>query len=44
VTGWFGQNIPYPGFAKLSGLYGSAAIIIGMSGTLYLVFKRRGWL
>ena len=44
VTGWFGQNIPYPGFAKLSGLYASAAIIIGMSGTLYLVFKRRGWL
>ena len=44
VTGWFGQNIPYPGFAKFSGLYASAAIIIGMSGTLYVVFKRRGWL
>jgi magnesium transporter len=44
VTGWFGQNIPYPGFAHYSGLYGSAGVIILMSGTLYIVFKRRGWL
>jgi magnesium transporter len=44
VTGWFGQNIPYPGFARYSGLYASAAVIILMSGTLYVVFKRRGWL
>ena len=44
VTGWFGQNIPYPGFARFSGLYASAAIIVLMSGTLYVVFKRRGWL
>ena len=44
VTGWFGQNIPYPGFGRSSGLYLSAAVIILMAGTLYLVFKRRGWL
>jgi magnesium transporter len=44
VTGWFGQNIPYPGFGRYSGLYASATVIIGMAGTLYVVFKRRGWL
>jgi magnesium transporter len=44
VTGWFGQNIPYPGFGRDSGLYGSAAVIIVMSGGLYILFKRRGWL
>ena len=44
VTGWFGQNIPYPGFARYSGLYASAGVIIIMSGGLYIVFKRRGWL
>jgi magnesium transporter len=44
VTGWFGQNIPYPGFGRHSGLYASATVIIVMAGTLYVVFKRRGWL
>jgi magnesium transporter len=44
VTGWFGQNIPYPGFAHQSGLYGSAGVIILASGSLYIMFKRRGWL
>jgi magnesium transporter len=44
VTGWFGQNIPYPGFARDSGLYASAGVIIAMSGTLFIMFKRRGWL
>jgi magnesium transporter len=44
VTGWFGQNIPYPGFGRYSGLYASAAVIVVMAGTLYIVFKRRGWL
>ena len=44
VTGWFGQNIPYPGFASHSGLYASAIMIAVMAGTLYVMFKRRGWL
>jgi len=44
VTGWFGQNIPYPGFARPSGLYASAIMIVVMAGTLYVMFKRRGWL
>jgi magnesium transporter len=44
VTGWFGQNIPYPGFANHSGLYASAITIVVMAGTLYIMFKRRGWL
>jgi magnesium transporter len=44
VTGWFGQNIPYPGFAKSSGLYASAIVIIVLAGMLYVTFKRRNWL
>jgi len=40
----FGQNIPYPGFAKSSGLYASAIVIIVLAGMLYIVFKRRNWL
>jgi magnesium transporter len=41
VTGWFGQNIPYPGFVRSSGLWASAIVTIAMAGTLFVVFKRR---
>ena len=44
VTGWYGQNVPYPGFQSVVGLVSSAVIIILMSGLLYVVFKRKGWL
>jgi magnesium transporter len=44
VTGWFGQNVPYPGFARSSGLYASAVAIVVLAGTLYIMFRRRNWL
>jgi len=44
VTGWFGQNIPYPGFGQLGGLWMSGLGILLLSGVLYLTFKRRDWL
>ena len=44
ITGWFGQNIPYPGFAHASGLWMSALLIAGMTALLYWTFKRRNWL
>ncbi|MFZ2177363.1 MAG: magnesium transporter CorA family protein [Rhodococcus sp. (in: high G+C Gram-positive bacteria)] len=44
VTGWYGQNIPYPGFGHYSGVVASAVIIVATAGLLYVVFKRRGWL
>ena len=44
ITGWFGQNLPYPGFAHTSGLWFSAMLIAFGSGTLYWVFRRRGWI
>ena len=44
VTGWFGQNVPYPGFQDTAGVIASAAIIIVMSVLLYVVFKRKGWI
>ena len=44
VTGWYGQNVPYPGFQSVAGVVGSAAIILITSGLLYVVFKRRGWI
>jgi magnesium transporter len=44
VTGFYGQNVPYPGFGKHSGFVTSVVLLFGISGALYLVFKKRGWL
>lgn len=44
VTGWFGQNIPYPGFENLWGLWQSALLILVGTVGLYLLFKKFDWL
>ncbi|MGZ4602924.1 MAG: magnesium transporter CorA family protein [Kineosporiaceae bacterium] len=44
VTGFFGQNVPYPGFGTTAGFLASAALMVGIAITLYVVFKRHRWL
>ncbi|GGN03352.1 magnesium transporter [Terrabacter tumescens] len=44
VTGWFGQNVPYPGFGRPWGVLFSAAVIAAVAVTLYGVFRRKGWI
>ena len=44
ITGFYGQNLPYPGFGKESGLLASCLLIVGISVLLYVVFKRKDWL
>jgi magnesium transporter len=44
ITGFYGQNIPYPGFSHESGFLTSCAVIVVLSATLYAVFRRKGWL
>jgi magnesium transporter len=44
VTGFYGQNVPYPGFGEMTGFWTSVGIMLGISGVLYLVFKRQDWL
>jgi magnesium transporter len=44
ITGFFGQNVPYPGFGKQSGLWFSLALIAGLAALLYGVFKHKDWL
>jgi Mg2+ and Co2+ transporter CorA len=41
VTGFFGQNVPYPGFDTAAGFIASTLIIIVFSLVLYLIFKRK---
>jgi magnesium transporter len=44
VTGFYGQNVPFPGFAHPAGFWTSTLIIVGMSAVLYVIFRRKGWL
>ncbi|MBO2447047.1 magnesium transporter CorA family protein [Actinomadura barringtoniae] len=44
VTGFYGQNVPYPGFNTHWGFVISTVVIIILSVSLYIVFKLRDWL
>jgi magnesium transporter len=44
ITGFYGQNVPFPGFASEHGLIASSALIVVLSVLLYVVFRRKGWL
>jgi magnesium transporter len=44
VTGFYGQNLPYPGFEQVWGFWTSVGIMLAISVGLYISFKRRDWL
>ena len=44
ITGFFGQNLPYPGFGKHSGLYVMGALLALAVVGLGVLFRRRDWL
>jgi magnesium transporter len=44
ITGFYGQNLPYPGFAAESGVVVSSGLIVALSGGLFVAFRRKDWL
>lgn len=44
ITGWFGQNVPYPSYGTRWGVWISAATILLGSAALWWSFRRRDWL
>ncbi|TMM38076.1 MAG: magnesium transporter CorA family protein [Actinobacteria bacterium] len=44
VTGFFGQNLPFPGFGTEAGLIASSSIMLGLAVTLYIIFWKKKWL
>jgi magnesium transporter len=44
VTGFYGQNLPFPGFAHHSGFVTSSVLIAVLSVSLYVTFRRKDWL
>ncbi|WP_211471872.1 magnesium transporter CorA family protein [Actinocrinis puniceicyclus] len=44
VTGFYGQNVPYPGFSTQAGFWTSTGIMLALSVGLYVAFRLRDWL
>jgi magnesium transporter len=44
ITGFYGQNLPYPGFGTDAGLATSCGLIVGIAVALYVAFRRWDWL
>jgi len=44
VTGFFGQNVGYPGFGSTASFIVSSMIIVAIAIVLYVVFRLKNWL
>ncbi|MEV0406425.1 magnesium transporter CorA family protein [Actinoallomurus sp. NPDC050550] len=44
ITGFYGENVPYPGFGKQWGFASSIVILVITGVALYLVFRKRDWI
>lgn len=44
ITGFYGQNVKFPGIETVAGFIASSALIVMLVILLYVMFKRRDWL
>ena len=44
ITGFYGMNVPYPGFGEPAGVVVAATLQVLLAGLLFGVFRRRRWL
>jgi magnesium transporter len=44
ITGFYGMNVPFPGFGKSWGFIVATTLIVGACVGLYFLFKRQDWL
>jgi magnesium transporter len=44
ITGFFGQNVPYPGFGQQWGFWLSLLSMLLIAVALYATFRRKDWL
>jgi magnesium transporter len=44
ITGFYGQNVTYPGINTVVGFVANSALIVVLVVLLYVMFKRRDWL
>jgi magnesium transporter len=44
ITGFYGMNVPYPGFSEPVGFAISIAVMLASAAILYVVFRRKDWI
>lgn len=44
VTGWFGQNVPYPGNGTVGGFIWSVILVVVPATAVYLIMRRNDWI
>lgn len=44
ITGYYGQNVPYPGYGAWAGFVASSVSIVVLVIALYVNFRSRDWL
>ena len=44
ITGFYGQNVPYPGYGRHWGWITSLVLLVLSTGGLWLFFKRKRWI
>jgi len=44
ITGFYGMNVPYPGFSKQQGFAVSVAIMAVSAVLLYILFRKKDWI
>ncbi|MFC4535591.1 magnesium transporter CorA family protein [Sphaerisporangium dianthi] len=44
ITGFYGQNIPFPGFSREEGFWTSSLLIVVVSWVLYVIFRKKDWI
>ena len=44
VTGFYGQNVPYPGFGHHTGFLASCVVMVVLAGGIFYYLRRNGWL
>ena len=44
VTGFYGQNVPYPGFGEHGGFWVSLVVMVGLAVGVYALLRKQGWL
>lgn len=44
ITGFYGMNVPYPGFGREWGFATSVVVLLATAGAIWYAFKRRDWL
>lgn len=44
ITGYYGMNVPFPGFAERSGWVVALVLMVGCSVALYGLFRKADWL